>query len=148
MRRLLWESGFWTLASLLLFGVGCLFHFVLIPTFAPAVEREYDNRALFRPLVGWPRTYLALHPIVYGVLFAAAFRLVGGVEGATTWPQGLRAGACFGLAVFLVGALPVYLLNYASLAMPPAVIVSWITQGVCQYVAAGVGLGLYSALCP
>ena len=145
MRHFLWEAGFWVLASVLLLGVGCLFHFVLVPFLAPGLNKEYENHALFRDLSGWPGVYFFIHPLVYGVVFSAAFRLLGGVERAPTWGQGLLVGSCFGLAVFLVGSLPVYLLNYASFVVPPAVILSWIAQSLCQYVVAGAGLGLYSA---
>ena len=148
MRRLPWEAGFWVVAGLVLLGVGCLFHFVLVPALAPGLEKEYENRALFRSLAGWPGTYMLLHPLVYGLLFAGAFRLVGGVERAETWWQGLLVGACFGLAVFLVGSLPVYLLNYASFAVSPLVIQAWVAQSLCQYVAAGAALGVYSAWAP
>jgi len=148
VRRVLWEAGFWMLASLLLLGVGCLFHFVLVPALAPGLEKEYKNRALFRSLAGWPGIYMILHPLLYGVLFAAAFRLVGGVERVQNQWQGLLVGACFGLAVFLVGSLPVYLLNYASFAVIPAVILSWVAQSLCQYVAACAALGFYSAWAP
>lgn len=141
MRRFLWEAGFWVLAGLLLLGVGCLFHFVLVPALAPGLKGEYENRALFRSLEGWPGTYLVAHPLVYGPLFAAAFRLVGGVGRSRTWRRGLLVGSCFGAAVFLVGSLPVYLLNYASFAVPPTVILSWAAQSACQYAVAGAGLG-------
>ena len=146
--RLWWEASFWILASLLMLGVGCLFHYVLVPTLAPGLENEYKNRALFRSLAGWPGIYMFLHPLLYGVLFAAAFRLVGGVERVQKWWQGLIVGACFGLAVFLVGSLPVYLLNYASFAVKPAVILSWVAQSLCQYVTAGAALGIHSAWAP
>jgi hypothetical protein len=148
MRRFLWEAGFWVLASLLMLGVGCLFHFVLVPVLAPGLKEEYENRALFRSLAGWPGIYMIAHPLVYGLLFAAAFRLVGGVERSPTWGRGLLVGSCFGAAVFLVGSLPVYLLNYASFAVPPGVILSWVAQSVCQYVVAGAGLGWYSGRAP
>jgi hypothetical protein len=143
-----WEAGFWVLATLVMLGVGCLFHFILVPALAPRLENEYDNRALFRSLRGWPGIYMILHPLVYGLFFAGAFRLVGGVARAGTWRRGLLVGACFGLAVFLVGSLPVYLLNFASFAVSPLVIQAWVAQSLCQYVAAGAALGVYSAWVP
>jgi hypothetical protein len=145
---LLWEAGFWILASLVLLGVGCVFHFVLVPVLAAGLKKEYENRALFRDLGGWSGTYMILHPLVYGLLFAGAFRLVGGVEKAETWRQGFLVGVGFGLAVFLVGSLPVYLLNYASFAVSPRVIQAWVVHSLCQYVAAGAALGFYSAWAP
>lgn len=146
MKRLRWEAGYWVLASAVLLGVGCLFHFVLVPVLAPEVNVEYENRALFRLLKGWPETYMLLHPIGYGPLFAAGFRLVGGVRRAATGPRGFALGAGFGFALFLLGSLPVYLLNYASFAVSPSVIQAWAMQSLCQYVAAGAALGCYSGV--
>lgn len=74
MRRFLWEAGFWTAASLLLLGVGCLFHYVLVPALAPGLERQSENRSLFRSLMGWPGNNMILHPFLYGLVFAAADR--------------------------------------------------------------------------
>jgi hypothetical protein len=91
---------------------------------------------------------MILHPLFYGLLFAGAFRFVGGVERAERWSQGLLVGTCFGLAVFLVGSLPVYLLNYASFAVSPLVITAWVVQSLCQYVVAGAALGFYCAWAP
>jgi hypothetical protein len=45
--------------------------------------------------------------------------------------------------LFLVGALPVYLLCYAAIAIPSPVIVCWLLQGFTQYVLAGAALGFH-----
>ena len=75
---------------------------------------------------------------------SGVFRLGGCVERIETWWQGILMGACFGLVVFLIGSLPVYLLNYASFAVSSHVIQAWVVQSLCQYVFAGAALGLYS----
>jgi hypothetical protein len=43
--------------------------------------------------------------------------------------------------VFAVGSLPVYLLVFASFAVSPDVIASWVAQSACQYAAAGAAIG-------
>jgi hypothetical protein len=128
------------LAGLTLFLVGLAFFF-LVPLIAPEVGQAFQNAALFRPWHGWTRAYMALHPFVYGFIFAACFLLVRDLAGGPG-RVGLRGGLGFGLAVFLVGSLPVFALNFASFQVDAGVIVSWALQSLCQYLAAGAVLGL------
>jgi hypothetical protein len=90
----------------------------------------------FRPLPGWPLYYFIAHPFWFGFAFAWLFALLG-----PRTPTAV-AGARFGAVLFLVGALPVYLLTYTSIAMPSPIILCWLFQGFSQYVAAGAALGL------
>jgi hypothetical protein len=50
----------------------------------------------------------------------------------------------YGLAVFVVGSLPVYTLNFASFQVSAGVVASWVLQSVCQYSLAGFVLGWYN----
>jgi hypothetical protein len=120
----------------ILFTVGLGFHLV-IPLVWPQLSTEYQNQALFRSWDGWTRAYMAAHPWVYGVLFAGVFLAIRG--------GGMRDGLGYGLAVFLVGSLPVFALNFASFQVRVGVIACWTLQNLCQCCLAGLTLGWY---CP
>jgi hypothetical protein len=122
-------------AGATLFAVGALFHLAQ-PRF---VAVQFMNKALFRPWPGWAATYMALHPFGYGVLFATVYLLL--LERGCVAPGG-RDGLLYGLGVFLVGSLPVFLLAYASFNVSRTVIASWIIQNACQYLAAGLAVAL------
>lgn len=82
---------------------------------------------------------MILHPFGYGVAFATIYLFL--LDRGGLVPGG-RDGFLYGLGVFLVGSLPVYLLAFASFRVTPDVIVSWIAQSACQYLAAGFAIGL------
>lgn len=82
---------------------------------------------------------MIVHPVWFGTVFAGAFVFLRSRE---TVPPGWRGGAAYGVAVFLAGALPIYAIVFASLAIPPAVIGFWMIHSLCQYAAAGAALGL------
>src|SRR5438128_2470884 len=94
------------LAGAALFSIGVLFH-VAIPFIVPQLEQEYRNDLLFRPWDGWTRTYMAVHPLVFGVLFTGVFLLGRAHVGAVNL-GGVRDGVLYGVAVFLVGSFPTY----------------------------------------
>jgi Asp-tRNA(Asn)/Glu-tRNA(Gln) amidotransferase A subunit family amidase len=119
------------LAGTVMFAVGAAFH-LLISRF---VALPY-NQPPFRPWCGWTFFYMVVHPFWFGFAFAWLFTHL---EPRT---QSIRTGARFGALLFLVGALPIYLVTFASIAMPWRVIVCWIIQGFIQYVLAGAALGL------
>src|SRR5262249_34054204 len=88
----------WGLAGLSLFAVGLLFH-AAVPRPAPGLAEQCANEARFRRWGGWPRAYMAAHPLLAGALFAGAFLLCRGATGrpaAGEWAEGLA----FGLALF------------------------------------------------
>jgi hypothetical protein len=127
------------LAGVVLFTVGTLFH-ILTNRF-PFIPTAYtDHPAVFRPWAGWTRTYMILHPFVYGFVFAWAYAVVRDAARDGVG-HGTAGGATYGLLVFLVGCLPVYLLNYASFRVPAIIIVSWMASSLAQYVTAGALLG-------
>src|SRR5262245_57921913 len=67
-------------ASAVLFVVGAAFHFG-VRYVAPAVPPQFEDSALFRPWSGWTSTYMVIHPLWFGVLFAAVYlwlRVPGG----------------------------------------------------------------------
>src|SRR5262249_47528408 len=123
------------LAGVVMFAVGAAFHWLIV-AFAPRIAALY-NMPPFRPLPGWPLTYFIAHPFWFGFAFAWVFTLL---EPPT--PTAV-AGARFGAVLFLVGALPVYLLAYASIAMPWLITLCWLLQGLLQYALAGAALGLH-----
>jgi hypothetical protein len=123
-----------------MFAVG-VFFFLAIPLIAPAIPPQFANKWLFRPWVGWTRIYMAIHAFGFGLVFATVYIvLLGRGCVATGW----RDGFLYGFGVFLVGSLPVYLLMFASFAVSPEIIVSWVVQSLCQYTVAGVAVGLAS----
>lgn len=128
-------------AGTTLFAVGAVFH-LTIPIIAPDIPPQFKNDNLFRPWDGWTSTYMAFHPFGFGVLFASIYwvlRRQGGVS------PGWRGGLMYGSGVFVVGSLPVFSLVFASFQVSSEVIVSWITQSLCQYLAAGAVVGWVSS---
>lgn len=125
-------------AGVSLFVVGALFHFA-IPMVAPTIPAQFANPELFRPWGGWTSTYMLLHPFGYGAIFALIYLALLGRGGLV---PGWRDGLLYGAAVFVVGSLPVFLLAFASFQVSTDIIVSWMAQSVCQYLAAGVAVGL------
>jgi hypothetical protein len=130
------------IAGLIQFLVGCLFY-QAVPAIIPAIRAQYENSALFRPWAGWTSTYMILHPLGYGVAFALAYY---GLRSWCAFPSGWRGGCAFGAGVFLVGSLPIFLIVYASFAVPFAVIASWVLQNVCQYLLSGAAVGVVADL--
>jgi hypothetical protein len=130
------------LAGVVLFSVGGLFHF-LVPLIAPSLGQEYRNEELFRPWAGGTAVYMAVHPFLYGLIFAAIFLAVRARVGAENL-GGVTDGLAYGVVVFVGGSLPVFALNYASFRVSLGVIVSWAIQSLCQYAAAGSMVGWYS----
>jgi hypothetical protein len=118
-------------AGTVMFAVGAAFQ-LMISRF---VALPYDQPP-FRRLCGWPFFYMIVDPFWLGFAFAWLFTYV---EPRT---QSVGTGARFGALLFLVGALPIYLVTSASIAMPWRVIVCWIIQGFTQYVPAVAALGL------
>lgn len=85
---------------------------------------------------------MMLHPLGFGVLFAAAYLVLQNRGGlAPAW----RSGLAFGLGLFAVGSLPIFLLVLASMQVTPEVIACWSIQNACQYAAAGAALGWFTA---
>lgn len=124
-------------SGMLMFQIGFLFH-KLVSAVAPGVSAAYANESLFRPWGGWTSTYMALHPFGFGFLFAGVFLLL---RAKSAFPGGPRGGFLYGCGLFVVGALPVYLLAFASFRMPTAVLISWLLQSFAQYSLAGAFLG-------
>lgn len=121
-----------------MFFVGAVFH-LLVPAIAPIIPPQFEaNPDLYRPWAGWTSAYMAIHPFLYGVVFAAGFL---SLRRWSTFPPGVRGGLLYGAGVFVVGSLPVYVLNFASFQVSVEMILSWIVQGMTQYVVAGIALG-------
>jgi hypothetical protein len=129
------------LCGALLFAVGVVFHF-LTPLVLPRLVGEYSNAALFRPWGGWTRAYMLAHPWLVGTLFAGVFFAARAMLGVAHL-GGAQAGFLYGLAVFCVGALPIYALNLASFQVSPAVVASWAVQSLSQYALAGLAVGCH-----
>ncbi|WP_197203499.1 SRPBCC family protein [Crateriforma conspicua] len=127
----------WLVAGVSLFFVGAAFHF-LIPVFAPHVPEAFENTHLFRPWSGWTSAYMAIHPLIFAVVFSAFFL---GLRDRTAFPAGVRGGALYGIGVFVVGSLPVFLLVYAAMAMTTEIAVLWTVQNAMQYLIAGAAMG-------
>lgn len=124
-----------------LFAIGAAFYFVT-PVLMPRLAQTYDNDALFRPWQGGTRTYMLMHPWLYGVVFTLAFlawrKAVVEVQFA-----GIRGGLLFGSILFVVGSLPIFALNLASFQVPLEVVLTWSVQNLCQYAGAGAALGCF-----
>jgi hypothetical protein len=124
------------LAGAVMFAIGAVFHWLVL-ILAPGIAALFAP-PVFRPWPGWTRTYMVVHPFWFGLAFAWLFTVLEPRTRTTL------AGARFGAVLFLVGALPVYLLCFASIAIPRPVIVCWSLQSLTQYVLAGAALGRLS----
>ena len=122
------------LAGTVMFAIGAVFHW-LVPILAPWIAALFAP-PVFRPWPGWTRTYMIVHPFWFGLTFAWLFTVPRAADANDSRGCSLRG------RVFLIGALPVYLLCFASIAIPRPVIVCWLLQGLTQYVLAGAALGL------
>jgi len=120
-----------------MFLVGVVFYF-LIPFIAPGIKPQYENLALYRDWKGWTSTYMLIHPLIYAPVFAAVFLKL---RHETSFPAGIKGGFIYGASVFCVGSLPVFLLAFASFQVSVEIMLSWIVQNLCQYLAAGVAIG-------
>jgi hypothetical protein len=124
-------------ASAVLLAVGTVFFFC-VPIVAPSIDPQFKNEALYRPWSGWTSTYMVIHPLWFGVVFASVYLAIRKHDSTFV---GWRGGARFGAGVFLVGSLPIYLLALASFQTSPEMIACWVAQSLCQYLAAGVAVG-------
>lgn len=123
-------------ASGMLLAVGWVFE-KLVPLVAPDIPPQFQAYpALYRDWPGWTETYMIVHPLVYGIPFAIGFLVLRRTTG-----DGWQGGLKYGLGVFALGALPVWLLMYASVRVSPEVMLSFVVRSVCQYAAAGVAVG-------
>lgn len=134
------------LAGAVLFAVGSAFHY-LMPLVAPELGPEYSNAVVFRPWGGWTQAYMLVHPWLFGLVFAAGYLVLQGIAEPTRF-GGPRDGLCYGLAVFAIGSLPVFALNFASFQVSTTLITSWVVQNLCQYTLAGLALGWYGSRAP
>lgn len=124
-------------AGATLFAVGALFHLTVMTL--PGIQKAFGNKCLFRIWPGWTAIYMAFHPFWFGAVFATVYLVLLDRKGIG---PGWRFGLLYGSGVFFVGSLPIYLLAYASFAVSRAVIVAWVAQSACQYLAAGVAVGI------
>lgn len=127
----------WLTAAGVLFSVGAAFHFG-VKLLAPGIDAQFQNNPVFRPWDGWTSTYMTLHPFGFAVAFTAAYLFLSTRCEAV---RGWRGGLGYGVGVFAVGSLPVYLLANAAVRVPSEVTVCWVAQSGCQYLAAGAALG-------
>ena len=86
----------------------------------------------------WVVPYLYCHPLLFGFVFAAGFTLVARHFAGIVDTQ---FGIQFGLVLFLIGSLPIFVLLGAALAVPAKVLPFWVLRNLSQYVAAGAVLG-------
>lgn len=126
-----------------MFLVGVVFYF-LVPFIAPGIKPQYENFALYRDWKGWTSTYMLIHPFIFAPVFAAVFLKL---RMATSFPSGINGGLIYGAGVFCVGSLPVFLLAFASFQVSVEIMLSWIVQNLCQYLAAGVAIGAVADAC-
>jgi hypothetical protein len=128
-------------AALILLGVGLAFN--VIEKCIPAIGAEY-HPPVFRPWPGWSETYMLLHPLWFGFLFALIFAMLSRRRDVKAWWKEALCGALYGAVVFAVGSLPIFVLIYASFNVSATLVaVSWALRNVAQYTVAGFCLGLF-----
>ena len=82
---------------------------------------------------------MVIHPFVCASVFSAVFLRL---QTAASLRADIRGSLMYGAGVFCVGSLPVFLLAFASFQVPMEVIAAWVVQSLCQYLAAGIALGI------
>lgn len=128
------------LAGLLQFLVGLLLH-VLVPQVLPDVVAQYGRDPVFRPWRGLTPLWMAVHPWVYGLLFAGGWLCL---QQCAACARGARGGLCYGMGVFVIGSGPVWLLTFTATQIPADIMLLWVLQNLLQYVVAGTGVGCLS----
>lgn len=141
MKLRYWISGS-VVVGITMFLVGLMFH-VLGGYIAPDLELQYKNRVLFRDWNAWTSTYMVIHPFVYAPVFFAIFLHL---RRASSLPAGINGGLIYGVGVFCAGSLPVFLVAFASFQVSVEVIATWVVQNLCQYLAAGIALGIVAEM--
>lgn len=134
-----WRRGLMCVlvSASVLFGVGVVFHYG-VPAIAPGIPPQFKNSPLFRPWEGWTSTYMSIHPMWFGPLFAMGYLMLLSKRALQT---GWRGGLAYGAGLFLLGSFPVFLLAFASFQVSTEVILAWIAQSLCQYTVAGAIVG-------
>lgn len=125
------------LAASSLLAIGVAFHFI-VPFIAPSIPPQFDNSQLFRPWAGWTSTYMLIHPLWYGGVFAAMYLILRSRKALSA---GWLGGIEYGVGMFLAGSLPVFVLAFASFQVSPEIVGLWIAQSLCQYATAGAVIG-------
>jgi hypothetical protein len=87
--------------------------------------------------------YMIFHPFGHGVVFALVYCAP---RSWCAFPSGWRGGCAFGACVFLVGSLPIFLIDYASFTVSGEIIASWMFQNACQYLLSGALVGIVANL--
>src|SRR5262249_47417028 len=87
------------------------------------------QRGAAPPLGRWTSTYMALHPFLYGVIFAGIYL---GLRGRCGFPTGVRGGLAYGAGVFVVGSLPVYAHTFASFQVSPEIIALFVRRALAS----------------
>ena len=131
------------IAGVAIFAVGCVFHMVS-EWLTPKLVEAYANANLFRPWLGWTRTYMLLHPVGMGLVFAWVHPQLAHPNVASGIRAVILSGAAGGGKLFIAGSLPVFLLMFASTRVTLPVMLAWILQNAAQYILTGACLGLFS----
>jgi len=100
----------------------------------PSLAAEYANTDIFRAWEDWRMTYLFF-----------AYYFVAGLVLAWAWSKTkkLFKGKCcqrgmhFGIAMWIVMAIPGMWMSYASFQLSLAIIVSWLVMNLINYMIAG-----------
>jgi hypothetical protein len=115
-----------------------------IEAITPDIQKEYQNNPAFRAWPGWSATYMIVHPLWFGIVFALVYGLVNQNRVLGGWLQEGWRGLSYGAIVFLVGSLPIFALVFASFRVPfKLVLVSWALRNLTQYLVAGFGVGVF-----
>lgn len=123
-------------SSIVLLVVGITFHFG-VPAVAPGIPPQFANSALFRPWSGWASTYMLVHPLWFGVVFAMGYLAL---QSKGALPPGWSGGLAYGVGLFVIGSMPIFLLIFAAMQVSPPVITVWAVQNLAQYAAAGLAV--------
>jgi hypothetical protein len=134
------------IAALVMLGVGLAFN--QLEFLFPAIQLEYENKAVFRIWPGWSQLYMLAHPCWFGFVFALVYVLAIPGRVPTSRGRAIGTGVLYGTLVFVVGSFPVFALIYASFQVSPELLViSWAARNLVQYVVAGAVLGLVVRAC-
>src|SRR5262245_14219035 len=85
-------------AALVMLGVGLGFNH--LESLFPAIQWEYENKAVFRIWPGWSESYMLAHPCWFGFVFAIVYVLVSQDRVPTSRGRALGTGMLYGALVF------------------------------------------------
>jgi len=104
-----------------------------------ALSADYTTTPqIWKPMTEmWYYQIFALY-FIEGIIYAAAFSVLQNSIPGKGWKKGQN----FGLLVWIVATVPGMLMTYFTMAVPDAIVLSWLLGGLISIVFAGIVISL------